>query len=1281
MTTACLASNPGCPGNSGIGGPVRRSQAEQPQRQHERRRGLFLPIVLLLCAALSPDARSQTVVSGTISSNTNWTLAGSPFVLDGDVIIAAGVILTVDPGVVVKGADVYHELRIIGTLVADGTGAMPIIFTSLKDDTAGGDTNGDGGLTTPAAGDWTGIGFDDLSTGNLLDFVAVRYAGGANHIGVTPNESNVYTETSDLTVSNSVIADGADDGIRLKATAETPQIVDTVIERNAGVAVYLSHINSTRANLEGTVATDNGTNGVSTAGTLTQSAIWSDDLPYVLINDANVASGVTLTLEPGAVVKGAEFHHELRIIGTLMADGTGAMPIIFTSLKDDTAGGDTNGDEAGTLPAPGDWTGIGFDNLSTGNLLNFVEVRYGGGADHTGGSSNASNVYMETSDLTLSNSVISDGADAGIFLYLSSGATLSGNTIRNNVDGIQATGSSVAQITDNWITENQSYAIFFGDAASSASSLQGNTVENNEFDGARVGVGTIGQSAVWSDDTPYVLAGGDVTIDSGVTLTVEPGAVVKGADVYHELRIIGTLMADGFPVSAAFPRAIHFTSLQDDSVGGDTNGDGAATLPAPGDWAGIGFDDLSTGNLLNFVAVRYAGGQDHYGGSGNQSNVYIKTSDLTMSNSLIAHGSSRGVLLTGSGASLANNTIRDNNVGIRAISGSTAGVIDNTVVDSTVDGMQAGSSSGLTVTGNTLSGSGTNGFNNESGMSAVVTATNNYWGHSSGPFDPVSNPLGLGDGVSVGVTYSPWLGICQDRDADGFCDTAGDCNDALASAFPGAVEVCDGWDSDCDGSIDEGCDRTRPLCSGDPFNDGVDGTATDLAPDDTGIFDVSLAPGATNVSLSVDPFTPGDSTVTFRATPTSLSLDGFGVVVVTDGVDGTCSLPVVFEVLVAGPVTDEPVCAGEGVSMTVTGEATSSGVSTCSTNLPPPTDPVLPAGYEPLPPDVPNPCQTMTIDSTISGDTDMVYTKQGPFDPRLRLLISTFDGFEFTAFQDVTLSVEPTASTRLKGRGGWSQVKVICALQSEICNGLDDDGDGLVDEDLPVGEPGVDVDGDGFSLCPAAGNPLDCNDQLASVNPLATEVCNGFDDNCDGLVDEGDPGGGAACVVAGQMGVCALGLEQCLDGAVRCVQTIFPTTEACDGLDNNCDGSTDEDTDTDGFDACSDCDNGNMDAWALPDAVQYLTFAADGQSLSWTAPASLGGTSVGYDTLRSSTASDFLGAAACVESDGGDMSSTDATVPSAGAALYYLVGAENFCGAGSLGTDSGLTPREARACP
>ena len=86
----------------------------------------------------------------------------------------------------------------------------------------------------------------------------------------------------------------------------------------------------------------------------------------------------------------------------------------------------------------------------------------------------------------------------------------------------------------------------------------------------------------------------------------------------------------------------------------------------------------------------------------------------------------------------------------------------------------------------------------------------------------------------------------------------------------------------------------------------------------------------------------------------------------------------------------------------------------------------------------------------------------------------------------------------------------------EVCNGVDDDGDGEIDEDPVDGFIYyADNDGDGFGdpdneirACePRAGLVLDtsdCDDENARVNPLAADVSNGQDDDCDGRVDEVD---------------------------------------------------------------------------------------------------------------------------------------------------------------------------------
>jgi hypothetical protein len=185
-------------------------------------------------------------------------------------------------------------------------------------------------------------------------------------------------------------------------------------------------------------------------------------------------------------------------------------------------------------------------------------------------------------------------------------------------------------------------------------------------------------------------------------------------------------------------------------------------------------------------------------------------------------------------------------------------------------------------------------------------------------------------------------------------------------------------------------------------------------------------------------------------------------------------------------------------------------------------------------------------------------------------------------------------------------------------------------------------------------NGTDCNDANAGINPGAAEVCDGIDNDCDTVVDDG----------------VTSTFYQDADGDG--FGNAAATTQACSAPAGYTTDSTD----------CNDADG---DAWATPGEVTGVVFAADHMTMSWTAPAT-GGTAAGmlYDVLRSDVSSDFVTTAVCIESDDGpNTTAADAAVPAAGSPYFYLHRAQNSCpaGVGTLGQDSLGNERVGRTCP
>ncbi|MGB2869467.1 MAG: right-handed parallel beta-helix repeat-containing protein [Bacteroidota bacterium] len=236
--------------------------------------------------------------------------------------------------------------------------------------------------------------------------------------------------------------------------------------------------------------------------------VWTRDSVVWVKNDITINNGITLTVRPGTIVKFAQ-NVRVTVNGALVANGKPDSLIVFTSQKDDSYGGDSNGDTTASGPNPGDWDMLYLNSgQNNSSVLNNCIVKFGGSSSNGNilvvsssptisnlYSSNSSNygLYLSSSNSNITNSVLGGNNYRGLYLNYSN-STIANSNVSNNGDiGIWGTGTSRIVIRKSVVSKNGSTGIHVdGGTGGNATVeiLDSCTVTNNNGNGIYSWAGT-----------------------------------------------------------------------------------------------------------------------------------------------------------------------------------------------------------------------------------------------------------------------------------------------------------------------------------------------------------------------------------------------------------------------------------------------------------------------------------------------------------------------------------------------------------------------------------------------------------------------------------------------------------------------------------------------------------------------------------------------------------------------------------------------------------------------
>lgn len=329
-------------------------------------------LLVLMAFTLVPFIHAATPLCGDVTTNTTLSLADSPYEITCDYVVKTGVTLTIEAGVQIDFENQYSDLVIEGTLTAIG------------------------------------------SDGNLIRFYSSNGTGGGSVYfkGTSTNSTVSYALVENLGISSSSAHD-----VAFRIAATTVAISNTTFMANTQGDVR-AHPNGVAG-----FAETNSLLSIGITGDIAGDATWSNadagGFYYELLQDITVPENTTLTIDPGVEINFPSVYRDLKVHGTLIAEGTSGNNIRFYS---------DNGDGGGS---------VFFKNTSTGSSISHALVENFG---ISSSSAYDAGFRIEAANVAVSNTTFTGNTQGDVRAHPNG---VSGFDNTNSLTHIEITGTMV----------------------------------------------------------------------------------------------------------------------------------------------------------------------------------------------------------------------------------------------------------------------------------------------------------------------------------------------------------------------------------------------------------------------------------------------------------------------------------------------------------------------------------------------------------------------------------------------------------------------------------------------------------------------------------------------------------------------------------------------------------------------------------------------------------------------------------------------------------------------